>query len=230
MRRWLVNPINLVVTLGAVVPFTVLFRWMWFNGRNVPRFDQWRGFPVVYATQDGTLTLADLLRPFGEQMTFFSHLQTAIFTVLTDWNLWAEMWVNLAIGVLAFVLYVVLFARTERRAIVLVLIPFSLLVFMLRQDANWTNGYMSQWWFAQVWWLLGAVDVGDKPASLVGCCDCRCFWLLCDDFAGSRGGNMGCGAGVFGVASGPRLATNRGLAGGDSHLNGILPICDPGQC
>jgi hypothetical protein len=154
MRRWLVNPIKLVVTLGAVVPFTVLFRWMWFNGRNVPRFDQWRGFPVVYATQDGTLTLADLLRPFGEQMTFFSHLQTAIFTVLTDWNLWAEMWVNLAIGVLAFVLYVVLFARTERRAIVVVLIPFSLLVFMLRQDANWTNGYMSQWWFAQVWWLL----------------------------------------------------------------------------
>jgi hypothetical protein len=166
LLRWLGQPLNLLMTLLSLVPLTVLFRYMWFEGRNVPRFDQWRGFPVVYAVDDGTLTLAHLFAPTGDQMTFFAHLQAAIFTWLTDWNLWAEMWVNLVVGIIAFLVYVMLFMRTQREAVVWVLVPFSLLIFMLRQDANWTNGYMSQWWGAQVWWLLALWTLAVHPGKV----------------------------------------------------------------
>jgi hypothetical protein len=99
-------------------------------------------------------------------MTFFSHLQAAIFTWLTDWNLWAEMWVNFAVGIVAFLIYIGLFLRTQREAVLWVLLPFSLLIFMLRQDANWTNGYMGQWWIAQVWWLLALWTLAAYPRRI----------------------------------------------------------------
>jgi hypothetical protein len=152
--RWLQAPLNLVVTLAAVVPFTVLVKFMAENGRNLPRFDQHRSFFIVYNTQDGTLSLADLFTPYGEQMTVFSHLQTAIFTALTDWNLYAEMWWNLVLGVLVYAVLLWLVARSGERLVALVVLPLSLLVFMVRQDANWTNGYMSQWLFAVLFWLV----------------------------------------------------------------------------
>lgn len=165
-RVWLSKPIHFAALLFALSPLTVLFRWMWFNGRNVPRFDQWRGYPIVFNAQDGTLTFRDFLTPTGDQITFFSHLQTAIFTWLTDWNLWAEMWVNLALAIIIFALYVLLFNRHTRGAVAYVLLPFSLILFMLRQDANWTNGYMSAWWYPQLWWLAALTLFAYKPNKI----------------------------------------------------------------
>lgn len=171
--RWFAKPLNLLAALGAVVPFTVLFQYMWYNGRNIPRFDQWREYPIVFKTQAQTLTLGDLLTPFGEHITFFSYLQAAIFTVLTDWNLWAEMWVNLALGVIVFVVLLWLTFKIEPTMPAIVLIPVSALVFMVRQDSNWTNGYMSQWFFAMMFWLTALAILirypnGIRPLFIAG--------------------------------------------------------------
>lgn len=154
LLQWLFYPQHLFIVLLAFVPLAILLGWMDDNARNIPRFDQYRAIPIALATADGELRLQDLIQPAHGHITFFTFAITALNTMLTDWNLRTEAYVNVVLAVVNYGLYLALFWKTEQRLLVLVLLPFSMLVFSIQQDFNWIIPYDSTWHISIMWFVL----------------------------------------------------------------------------
>jgi len=140
-------------------------------GVNVPHWDEWQASaPVVLKTAEGTLTLADLLKPHDQPRIFFTHLTNALVTTLAAWDVRVEMWISFGLAVLSFGVFLALQRQTQPLSALWLALPLALLIFAVRQRQNWLMGFQTAWFFwllfiALALWLLVRLPV--RTRSLV---------------------------------------------------------------
>jgi hypothetical protein len=170
--EWLRQPTNLAAALFALIPIYLVIVYMDTYGRNVPTNDHWLfGLDIATATKNGTLSLEVILRDFAGHRIFFTGAQHALFTALTDWNVRAEMWVNLPLAMGEFLVLVLIFRRIYPHLTAWVLVPFSMVIFSLYQYLNWLNSFYTIWHFVPLFFLLGLysllrLEIGWRPVIL----------------------------------------------------------------
>ncbi|MDW8298914.1 MAG: hypothetical protein RML95_06215 [Anaerolineae bacterium] len=151
----------MLVTAGFIARYSV----------NVPHWDEWQASaPVVLKTAQGTLTLADLLKPHDQPRIFFTHLTTALVTALAAWDVRVQMWVSFALAILSFGVFLAIQQRTHPSSALWLAVPFALLIFAVRQRQNWLMGFQTAWFFwlfftVLALWLLVRLPV--RTVSLV---------------------------------------------------------------
>ncbi|MFQ3535949.1 MAG: hypothetical protein SNJ58_08730 [Aggregatilineales bacterium] len=120
-------------------------------GVNVPHWDEWQASaPVVLKTVEGTLTLADLLKPHDQPRIFFTHLTTVLVTALAAWDVRVEMWISFGLAILSFGILLAVHWRAQPTSALWLAVPLALLIFAIRQRQNWLMGFQTAWFF----WLL----------------------------------------------------------------------------
>lgn len=123
-------------------------------GVNVPHWDEWQASaPVVLKTVEGSLSLADLLKPHDQPRIFFTHLTTALVTLLAAWDVRVEMWVSFGLATLSFGVLLAIQHRIHAPSALWLAVPLALLIFAVRQRQNWLMGFQTAWFF----WLFFTV-------------------------------------------------------------------------
>lgn len=154
--------IGLACLLIALITAAFIARF----GVNVPHWDEWQASaPVVLRTADGTLTLADLLKPHDQPRIFFTHLTTALVTAWAAWDVRVEMWVSFGLAALSFGVLLAVQRRIHAPSALWLAVPLALLIFAVRQRQNWLMGFQTAWFFwllftAAALWLLVRLPVG----------------------------------------------------------------------
>ena len=161
--NWLTHPAHLAPLLLSAALVALVVGFQNAHAANFPRGDQFRTVRNAVAAHDGTLSLVDLFEPEDGHIQVFTRLQTVIMTWLTDWNLNAEMRVNLALALVVWALLVTLFARTHPGQVGLALVPFALWVFSLNQDFMWVVGFSSCWFYTNAFLLAALNLVAYRP-------------------------------------------------------------------
>ena len=152
--RWLKQPAHLLALLFSLIPIYFVFAYMAAYTRNVPVADQWHySSDVAVAAQEGDLSLALLTEKYNDHRVLFTNIVTAINASLTDWNLRAEAFLNLAVALGYFVLLLAVFYRQNARAFALALVPLAAIVFSLNQQPNWLAGHHSGWHFVLLFYF-----------------------------------------------------------------------------
>ncbi len=146
LEGWLSNPLYLAATVASLVPIVLILFYVQTYRLSVPYDDEWDlNGDVAVATADGSLTLQRLIPVNGGHRTLFTNLATAILTAVGRWNLETQGWLTALIVLVTYGLLLLLFRRTERSALFLVLVPFSLLLFAVYRRYNWWSVRQSHW-------------------------------------------------------------------------------------
>ncbi|MEX2587446.1 MAG: hypothetical protein WD602_05560, partial [Actinomycetota bacterium] len=160
-----------VVAAGALVPWIVLAFQVRRYGVNLPFSDQWEFVLLVQELRADELGIRDFFKQHNEQRMFFPRLIMMGLAVLTDWNVKAEMAVNLLLGMAIFGITFVLLVRTLgflRRWVAVPVVVASALLSSFVQWENWFWGWQISW-FLPLFCLFAAVGVltlwpRDRPA------------------------------------------------------------------
>jgi hypothetical protein len=146
--NWLHKPLNLFLLLLSLVPILSIILLVVIKGVNIPYLDQWgTSANVAVKTAERSLTFMDLLSLHGDHRIFFSKIITAIVTLTTRWNIKVEMLVSVMLSAINFMLLVGLFRLDLSEATAVILVPFSALIFSMRQVENWLWGFQTCWFF-----------------------------------------------------------------------------------
>lgn len=164
--RWLTIPLNFFLLLLSIIPLFFVLRLIKNYAANVPYWDQWdTSLRIAVRTVDRTLTFQDLLAQHSEHRIFFTNLLTAAMTLITRWDTRFEMLFSVGMAALTFLLLLAIFYKQQPHSILLALLPFSALIFSLRQIENWLWGFQATWFFAVLFyvsgiWLLSWFPIG----------------------------------------------------------------------
>jgi hypothetical protein len=159
LARWLANPINLATVAFTLAPFLLLLVYLDAVKANLPRGDDFaRGMPVAIATIEGDLTLDKLLGSNIGQVAVFNKLVTATLTVLTDWNVNAEMGVTVGVATLGFFVLAYWIAQYHPTIAGGGVVVLSVLYFSIHQNTNWFISHNS-WFWPQLLYLLTMVVI-----------------------------------------------------------------------
>lgn len=143
---------------------------------DIPYWDQWRFADLFAKYYEGTLTWRDLLEPHNGHILVFAELVMLCLGVLTQWDTRYELWLNLSLGLSAYLWYRwllqnrILPATPSARGSWMLPVA-GVLVFSLCQWENWTWGWQSQI-FMSTWfslWAIGLMSVY-KPSGLLIFC------------------------------------------------------------
>jgi hypothetical protein len=141
-------------------------------GVNVPAWDEWELALKFAKLAAGQLSLADLLAQHNEHRVFFPRLALLGLGRLTHWNLLYELYLNLAVAGLTFLLLWRLLALTLRDlhpALPLALaVPISLLTFSLAQWENWASGFQLAFFLNALGAVLATWGLARWPAHWGG--------------------------------------------------------------
>ncbi|NJL95908.1 MAG: hypothetical protein HC915_20350, partial [Anaerolineae bacterium] len=163
---WLREPLHFGVVLLALVPVGYALVYMDYHGQPAPYTDDWVfGSNIAVEVKQGTLGWDDLLQDYNGHRYLLTNLQIVFFTLLTDWNLRAEMWVNPLLIMLNLGLILLLLGWQQPRAVRLALVPLSALMFALSQELNLLVGFQSSWHFVTLLILLGLAGVRRASAG-----------------------------------------------------------------
>lgn len=183
LGAWLSSPLNLFITLLALVPPIAIAWFIIERGVNMPYLDQWENSVLIaLRAADGTLTPADVLRQNFDHRLVFSNLLTLFLTYTTNWNLKVEMFVVFGVALANLGLLAALFRLHSQKLLVAALIPFSLLIFMIRANSIWVWSMLISTPLSMMFLLLGLLilrryPVGWKP--LIGAAVCAICMSLC---------------------------------------------------
>lgn len=137
----------LPLALGAL-PALAVARVIARYGLDVPHMDQWELVPVLRASIEGRLTLAELAAPHNEHRLLVPRLVMLGLARLTAWDIRTELWLGLALAVGAWALAVRLAWRTvgpaHPRLAAWLAVPAALLAFAPTQWHNWLWGWQLQ--------------------------------------------------------------------------------------
>lgn len=179
---WIDAPLHLLLFLCSLIPIALVLIDITQNAGQVPLADEWENAAVVaIRTAEGTLAPADIFRQYFEHRLVFSNLITAISTGLLDWNLHLALILNLVVVILSFILLIALFGRQDEdgRGLALVIIPFALLLFALRQRDIWLwSGQLIGYSLAVVFLLAGLWYVRRAPVSIASAIGAA-IWCVC---------------------------------------------------
>jgi hypothetical protein len=165
--EWISRPLHVLLLLATATPFVWLVVDVVSRTTNFPTAESSRSVGVALATVDGTLRWQQLLQPDFGHITFFSHLLTAIVAFITPWNYNVEVYFNIFLAVVMFVLLLILAYRTRPQATLLAAFPMAVMAFSVRQEINLLVAYASSWYFCVIFMLL-TVLVLDVWRNLFG--------------------------------------------------------------
>jgi hypothetical protein len=147
--------------LLLLLPALYLGYKLYYNGVNVPFWDEWEMVPIFQKHDAGTLTLYDFWSQHNEHRLFFPQLLIYGMAFLTHWNLKFEVVINFLLAGGSFVLIADMirrtFASTKLRFGLAMLA--SALFFSPMQWENWLWGWQIEWYMvvlaiiATVWIL-----------------------------------------------------------------------------
>jgi hypothetical protein len=183
LGAWLSSPLNLFITLLALVPPIAIAWFIIERGVNMPYLDQWENSVLIaLGAANGTLTPADIVRQNFDHRLVFSNLLTLFLTYTTNWNLKVEMFVVFGVALANLGLLAALFRLHSQKLLVAALIPFSLLIFMIRANSIWVWSMLISTPLSMMFLLLGLLilkrnPVGWKP--LIGAAVCAVCMSLC---------------------------------------------------
>lgn len=179
---WIDAPLHLLLFLCSLIPIALVLIDITQNAGQVPLADEWENAAVVaIRTAEGTLAPADIFRQYFEHRLVFTNLITAISTGLLDWNLHLALILNLAVVITSFILLIALFGRQDEdgRGLALVIIPFALLLFALRQRDIWLwSGQLIGYSLAVVFLLAGLWYVRRAPVGIPSAIGAA-IWCVC---------------------------------------------------
>ena len=138
---------RVVVPCATLVPVLVALVHVHQWGRDVPFWDEWeRSAHLAVRTADGSLSVDDVLRAHNEHRLLFSALVTVASVRLAGWSLVGEMYVSVALSLVAFLLLLSLVRgqADDRRMVLLLAVPLAMLVFWPAQWFNWLVGFQTQ--------------------------------------------------------------------------------------
>ena len=159
--------------VGGPVPALGLSVWLWVvwvvalvatpvvtlvliaeHGVNVPFWDDWALVALFEASDEGRLSLGDLLAQHNEHRPVIARTADFVMAPLIDWDLRVELYRNFAVVVATFVLVLLALRRTlDRIGFLVAAVLASLLVFSPVQWENWLWGWQLTWFLSN----LGAV-------------------------------------------------------------------------
>jgi hypothetical protein len=137
---------------------------------------------IAVKTHDGTLTLDDIFAPHNGHRIVFSRLTTVVSTLLTGWHNTYDIALNVLLGILNTILWVMLLAHVAPKNWMLFLFPTALFTLSVDQALNWLGGLQSAFHFSLLFTLLALVALqkwAHQPTKAVltaiGCAFCASF-------------------------------------------------------
>ncbi|MCS7070934.1 MAG: hypothetical protein NZM00_05470, partial [Anaerolinea sp.] len=172
LGAWLDSPLHLLLFLCSLIPIGLVLVDLSQNAGQIPLADEWENAVIIaIRTAEGTLTPADVFRQYFEHRLVLANLITVLSTALFNWNLHLALILNVIVVVISFILLIALFSEQHRdgRGLALVIIPFALLLFSLRQRDLWLwSGQLIGYSLAVLFLLAGLWYVRRAPVGPAG--------------------------------------------------------------
>jgi len=138
---------GLWVALSAL-PFVALVVFVVRYGITIPYMDQWELVPLLEKQANASLVVADFTAQHNAHRIVFPRLIMVGLAALTDWDIRAELAVNLILGLVIFAVIVWQFVLTQgdsgRFPVRLLTVVAAFGVFNLAQWRNWLWGWQLQ--------------------------------------------------------------------------------------
>jgi hypothetical protein len=149
-----------IIFIG-IVPLLVLIAFMLIYGKSEYPFGDTNVTSIITAlkTAEGSLTAQDLLQiHYGHRM-IFSRALTALLTVLTQWDTRIEVWSNVVLGVLNWLILIWIFHRYHQQKTAWFILPVGIFILTTDQAINWLAGVHDVWHFALFFSLLAVLSL-----------------------------------------------------------------------
>jgi len=141
------------------------------TGINAPFVDQWGvSYRIAVLTQDGQLTLNELLYSLGDHILFFNNLVTMLSTLWFGWNLHYELIVNFVTAFLILALLGFSFLKTQGNRRWWILIIAAILIFSFRSRLSFLYSLQSGYWFNDFFAVLCALLLIHRRAAFSTLC------------------------------------------------------------
>lgn len=153
-------------TLLTALPVLSVALYIHVFGLNIPLWDQWSFVSCLMLADARQLTLEFLLKLHNEHRPFFPRLIWLGLATLTDYNVKAELWANLAVVIGAFIFFIRRATRIWREIQINVpvfSIPLlSLLIFNLGHRESWLMGFTFQYFLGVAGVVIGFFLLTDR--------------------------------------------------------------------
>jgi hypothetical protein len=164
--EWCSQPTNLFFACAALIPIIITGLYAYTAAHNALWRDQWdTSVSIAVGVKDGTFSFGDLFTEHAGHLFVLNYLSTAVWTVLTGWNIELETYANLVWALANFLLLIALFARQLPHKVSFILVPFAMLVFSLEQEVNWTTGFMVYSQLTNMLILITFLVLGAMPQN-----------------------------------------------------------------
>lgn len=154
------------IVMLTALPIISVGLYIHIFGLNIPFWDQWSFVSYLMLAWQGQLTPASLFAQVNEHRPFFPRLIWLGLAYLTDYNIKAELWANLAIAFGVFVFFIRRAKKTWVENSVSVppfLIPLlSLLIFNLGHRESWLQGFQTIMFLGMACVIVGFFLLADR--------------------------------------------------------------------
>ncbi len=135
------------VFLIALFPFLLLLNMSIHYTSDVPYWDQWEIASFLQKIYSGNITLYDFWAQHNEHRIMFPRLIMMVLALLTRWNIYYEIAMNVFLGICIFAVIAQQYTRYYKLNRFITIFPFILiciLSFSLIQYENWGWGFQIQ--------------------------------------------------------------------------------------
>jgi len=135
-----------VLQASAGLPIALMALFIAVQGINIPYLDEYAiTAPIAVATAEGALQPSYFFQQESNHRLVFTKLTTALNTLLTGWDLRAEMWVNFTLILASFALLCAAWRQVHPPTAAWLILPFALALFAIRQRPNFAL-YIGLYW------------------------------------------------------------------------------------
>lgn len=175
VRRWLGDPVHVLVLGGVGVLAALVVLYVQVNVVNVPFFDEWHtSAEIAVDTARGELNLADFFGQWNEHRPMLLYFIVMLNTWLTDWNVAVQSYAHVVVGLVLVIVaarlatsHIDLPAR-RRTVLLCILIPIAVLVLALRMRQIWLWGMQIIWTLGFIFFLGGLLTLRRSPVGWRG--------------------------------------------------------------
>jgi len=129
----------------CAIPLFALCAMLIRYSANIPFWDEWELISILDKINNGTLTFYDLWIQHNEHRIFFPKIIMLTLAIITNWNVYFELAVNVILGILIFCAVLISIKKTTEITAPKMLIIFSsFLIFSFIQWENWIWGWQIQ--------------------------------------------------------------------------------------
>lgn len=154
----LTTQIKIGVILGTI-PFVIWILFIVRYGTSEFPYGDANVASTVIAikTHDNTGTLADIVAPHNGHRIVMTRLTTVLSTLFTDWDNTYDIAINMMLGIINTLLWVIVLAHIAPQKWTWFLFPATLFTLSIDQALNWLGGLQSSFHFALLFTLLALI-------------------------------------------------------------------------